>query len=115
MPEALGDPTMLPALLNMGSADTVARQFGRMFSDAVVLLEPGAWYGPIRSSYGLHFVYISQKIPARDPDLEEIRPEVAREWSVRQRREFKEQAYQELRSRYTVIVEKEPPQEPDKP
>ena len=108
-PEAVlklkGDATMLPAELPLSSANVIARYFGRPFSEALVTLETGVWTGPVRSSYGYHFVYVDERVEGRDPELDEVREGVMREWSARQRRDVKENTYAELRQRYSVIIE----------
>ena len=106
--ESLSDPTMLPKALPLYYVNDIGRLFGEDFSRQIVEIEPGAWTGPIRSGYGLHLVYVHERIAGRDPDLNEIRQQVEREWSARQRKKFKEETYRKLRERYTVIIEEAP-------
>jgi hypothetical protein len=104
-PGALGDVSMLIPGLEAASPDEIARQFGQDFTQALEGLEPGGWVGPIRSTYGAHLVRVSQRQPARQPALAEIRDAVLAEWRDRRRREAREQAYQRLRERYEIVVE----------
>ncbi|MDX1776310.1 MAG: peptidylprolyl isomerase, partial [Desulfobulbales bacterium] len=106
--ESLSDPTMLPKELPLYYVNDIGRLFGEDFSRQIVGIEPGAWTGPIRSGYGLHLVYVHERIAGRDPDLNEIRQQVEREWSAQQRKKFKEETYKKLRERYTVIIEGAP-------
>ena len=61
--------------------DQLARQFG---SEFVANLEqsdpqPGSWRGPLRSTYGLHYVWVSEVEPERDATLEEVRAQLQRD------------------------------------
>ena len=108
-PGALGDVSMLIPGLDAASLDEVAGQFGEDFSDALEGLELGGWVGPIRSPFGVHLVLVSQRQPARQPPLAEIRDTVLAEWRDQRRREAREQAYLRLRERYEVVMETEAP------
>jgi hypothetical protein len=104
-PAKLGDVSMLIAGLDGTTPDEIARQFGQDFAEAVLELEPGGWIGPIRSAFGVHLVRVSQRQPARQPALAEIRDAVLAEWRDQRRREAKEQAYRRLRERYEVVMQ----------
>jgi hypothetical protein len=97
-----GDPTMLPSsLLSAGQRD-IERTFGSEFADAILGVEVGSWQGPIRSSFGLHFVDISERTAARDPSLEEVRSAVERDFLNSRSLEINEAFYQSLLERYAV-------------
>jgi len=104
-PDQLGDVSMVIPGLDGATPDEIARQFGQDFAEALLALEPGGWVGPVRSSFGLHLVRVTQRQPARQPVLAEIRDTVLAEWRDRRRRETKEQAYQRLRERYDIVME----------
>ncbi len=108
----LGDPIMLPGDIPLSSVNTLSRQFGKEFSEAIKEIEPGTWQGPILSSYGLHFVLIHEYIAGRNPELDEVRPVVERELLAEQRTERLEQAYQALRDRYIIEIEIDTEQKP---
>jgi len=103
---ALGDPLMLPREVERTTRADVARVFGEEFADAVLKVEPGRWTGPLRSGYGLHFVFVTERQEARTPALAEVRPLVEREFlSARRTRELS-QMYERLLERYRVTMEK---------
>ncbi|MEJ2387090.1 MAG: peptidylprolyl isomerase [Chromatiaceae bacterium] len=104
-PGALGDVSMLISGFDTATPEEIARQFGQDFAEALVGLEPGGWVGPIRSAFGVHLVRVSQRQPARQPALAEIRDAVLAEWRDQRRREAREQAYQRLRERYQIVKE----------
>ena len=68
----------------------IERVFGKSFSRDLLQVDPGAWAGPVRSSYGLHLVYVRERVAARDPELSEVRQAVEREWSAKRRKEMKD-------------------------
>jgi len=106
-PGALGDVSMLIPGLDDSTPGEIARQFGEDFAEALEGLEPGGWIGPVRSAFGVHLVQVSQRQPARQPALAEIRDAVLAEWRDQRRREAREQAYQRLRERYQIVMDGE--------
>lgn len=108
----LGDPTMLPHELALSSVGEIARVFGDGFAQAIAGMEPGRWVGPVRSSYGLHLVYVRERTAARARPLAEVRDEVQREWLTARRKEVADAKYRALRAGYAVVIER-PPTEPD--
>ena len=105
----VGDSIMLPRALPLSPAGVINRQFGSDFTTQLLDLEIGTWQGPIRSGYGIHLVLIDERIEGRDPELAEIRPMVLREYELEMRKELKEKIYSNLREKYTVVIEPEPP------
>jgi hypothetical protein len=106
-PDRLGDVSMLASGLDAATPDEIARQFGRDFVAAQDRLEPGEWNGPIGSPFGMHLVRVSDRQPARQPELADVRDAVLAEWRDQRRREAKEQAYRRLRKRYEIVMEPE--------
>ena len=104
-PESYSDPNMLPKEVPLYYITDIGRLFGVDFSRQILEVKTGEWTGPVWSSYGMHLVYVRERIEGRDPELHEVRKEVEREWSAMRRREFKEQTYNKLRERYTVTIE----------
>jgi parvulin-like peptidyl-prolyl isomerase len=68
----------------------------------------GRWQGPISSSFGQHFVYISERIAGGLPPLDAVREAVRREWSNARRIEAEQKLYDSLRERYEIVVETPP-------
>jgi hypothetical protein len=101
---AWGDPLPLPAESDGLTASEAARLFGEAFSARLLELEPGRWEGPVESAYGLHAVFVRERVPGRDPELAEVRDAVAREWLADRRRQAREDSYRALRSRYEVEI-----------
>jgi len=73
---ARGAPFLLGEALPPRSREALAREFGAAFADAVASLEPGAWSGPIPSSYGVHLVWLRARAPAAPEPFEAVRGRV---------------------------------------
>jgi len=83
----------------------VARLFGKDFASKLFSLPPGGWQGPVRSGYGLHLVQISNRTTPMQPPLDAVRQKVLNEWHTQQRQIMNEQFYQNLRTRYEIVIE----------
>lgn len=104
-PDILGDSLMLPRTFELSDTSVIARFFGETFSHDIMKIKPGLWAGPVQSGYGLHLVLVSQKIEGRLPELSEVRGAVEREWSVAHKKKLKNNLYEKLREKYTIIFE----------
>jgi hypothetical protein len=104
----VGDPTLLQQRFERESDRYIASTLGRGFVQRLAGLPARGWQGPVESVYGLHLVYVEQRVAGELPALEEVRDAVLRDWSAEQRRQLNEEVYQELRQRYEVVIEPEP-------
>ncbi len=59
------DPTILPLQVARATAREVAARFGGPFARALDEAPEASWHGPIPSSYGEHFVYITGRESAQ--------------------------------------------------
>jgi hypothetical protein len=100
-----GDSLLLEPQFAQQPASEVAKQFGEPFALALSRFEPGRWQGPVESGYGVHLVYVSERVEGRLPPLAEVRDAVRREWDNARRLAANEAFYQELLERYSVTIE----------
>jgi hypothetical protein len=107
-PEALGTPTLLPLRMTHIPADLVARDFGDSFAAALESVPVGEWMGPIDSSFGAHYVRVSDRTPAAMPQLAAVRDQVVREWENERRQRARADAYAKMRGEYEVSIEAKP-------
>jgi hypothetical protein len=105
-PDSVGDSTMLEADVRPSPLWDIKKQFGDEFGKSLLELKSGEWAGPIRSAFGLHLVFVRERLGGRLPDLKEIHEAVKRDWMVDRQKELKDAAYAKIRERYTVTVEK---------
>ena len=108
----LGKPTLLPHRMTRTPADLVARDFGASFAVALEKAPIGEWAGPIDSSFGAHYVRVSDRTPAVAPPLAAVRDHVVREWENERRQRERHDAYTRMRSGYLVSIERELAAEP---
>ena len=106
-PEKLGKPTLLPYRMTLTPADLVARDFGASFAAALERVPVGEWVGPIDSSFGAHYVRVSDRTPAVAPQLTAVRDRVVREWENERRQRARNDAYTTMRDKYQVSIETE--------
>jgi hypothetical protein len=102
---ASGDPFMFGQQHENLTEHAVARLFGKDFASKLFSLPPGGWQGPVVSGYGLHLVQISNRTMASLPTLDAVREKVLNEWHAQQRQAMNEAFYQNLRTRYDVVIE----------
>lgn len=106
--DLLGDATSLPPGFTAVSGHEVEAMFGPGFATALLEIEPGRWAGPVASSYGLHLVWLSDKVPGDVAAFEEVRQRVRDDWVYDQRVSANEAVFQQLLARYEVVVEPAP-------
>jgi len=106
-PEEIGKPTLLPHRMTRTAADLVARNFGDTFAAALEEVPVGEWVGPIGSSFGAHYVRVSDRTPSVPPQLAAVRDHVVREWENERRQRARNDAYAKMRGEYQVSIETE--------
>jgi len=104
-PEELGQPTLLPHRMTRTPADLVARDFGASFAAALERVPVGEWVGPVDSSFGAHYVRVSDRTPAALAQLAAVRDHVVREWENERRQRARNDAYTKMRAEYQVSDE----------
>lgn len=100
-----GDNFMLPGYFESATELEVRKRLGGGFTESLMELEPGVWHAPVLSGFGVHLVYVFDKIQAPTPVLADVRPQVLDAWQREQVDTFNKKFYEGLKDRYTVIVE----------
>jgi hypothetical protein len=106
----LGDSIMLPSEFELAPLPVASRMFGNEFAGRLTEIEPGQWTGPVPSGYGLHLVYVRERIEGRAPELANVRDAVARDLLTSRRREQLETMYERLLERYEVVIDMPDPE-----
>lgn len=104
VPADVGDPTLLQGSMKLSPLSLVARNFGDPLAAKLTDLPENEWAGPIQSPYGLHLVRVIARVDGYDPALAEIRDVVLRKWRADKRDAFQDQAYDQLLSKYEVVL-----------
>ena len=107
-PAAIGDPFLLGEEFREMRRSDIARTFGQEFAEQLSAVAPGRWQGPIRSSFGAHFVFVDERLNGTLPQLDAVREAVRREWQNARQVEAEHKLYLTLRERYQIVVEMPP-------
>jgi hypothetical protein len=102
---AMGDPFPLTFHLTEASDRDLEKSFGTGFAAAVAGVNPGEWAGPISSSYGVHLVWVHERLPARLPSLESVRTQLLHRLREERAEERLRTNLQKLRSKYVIRID----------
>jgi len=100
-----GDAFVRGADVGPASSGDVDRIFGPGFAAAITDAPVGRWVGPVRSTYGLHLVWIREREAGGLPPLAAVRGRALHGWLVERGAQRAEERMAALRSRYDVDVE----------
>lgn len=100
----LGDELLVARSLPPLSEQDLERKLGHRFVRAVSQLPTGSWSEPVPSIYGLHVVYIHERIPARLPSLEDVRDDVRRRFLQEAADRWLDLRLAQLRSDYEIVL-----------
>ena len=101
---AFGDASLLPREVHGASPRRIDTLFGAGFAEKLFALEPGAWRGPVRSAFGLHFVWVRERSAATVPPLAAVRAQVEHGYQHDARAERVGEAVRRMRAAYDVEV-----------
>lgn len=102
-----GDMTMLANTALSLTAQDLEQRFGTAFTAEVLSAPSDEWFGPVRSGYGWHLVKVFDRIPSQIPELAEVREKVVTDLLYENRQAAVEQGFQEIASRYQVVMSDE--------
>jgi hypothetical protein len=95
-----GDPFFRGNTFEDATPAEIQRAFGQAFAESIDDLPLGQWSGPVKSSYGLHLVFVSSRTSAEAPKLDTVRDKVEQDWLQSERARLNEEALTKLRARY---------------
>ena len=100
----MGSPFLPGYRFKRQTPEQLSRHFGAAFVLNLEQAGPtaGQWVGPVRSTYGLHYVYVEALEPSRDATLEEVRPLLVRDLESRARAAALQKSIESLRQDYEV-------------
>ena len=102
-----GRASMLPPRLEGQTRDSLARDFGAGFADAVSRLAVGAWSEPLVSALGVHRVRVDARAAARIPEFDAVRARVAHDLVNERIAQARDTSYRRARARYLVKVDRD--------
>lgn len=101
----LGERYLFKASYRQKNITKLQSTFGKEFTQRLENTQVGTWFGPVKSSFGLHLVYLDEKEAGKLPELAQIRSTVVREWENQLRNNSIEHYYDELLQRFDVIIQ----------
>ncbi len=101
-----GDPFLGGSELGPASTADVARVFGRDVAAAADAALLATWVGPVRSSYGLHLIWVRERAAGRLPPLAAVRSRIVLAMLTERMRDRSTARMRGLRARYDVDVER---------
>lgn len=101
---SMSSPFLPGYTFNRQTPDQLARHFGASFVTNFEQLEPqeASWLGPVRSTYGLHLVWVAAIEPARDATLDEVRTQILRDLELQAKSKALASAIENLRKDFEV-------------
>jgi hypothetical protein len=106
--EGQGDKLPFPYYFELTDRHELDRQLGMDFAQSLEGLDIAMWSGPVRSGFGWHLVYLTEKVPTRAPEFESIVNELKRDFEYENQRRINDQVYSELRRSYEIEFDLDP-------
>jgi parvulin-like peptidyl-prolyl isomerase len=91
--------------MDLTSAAAIARNFDAGFTNVLLSVPTDQWFGPVRSQYGVHLVFVDEKAEGRSPIIEDVEVAVRSDWESTRRRELAESRYSDMREQYDVRID----------
>lgn len=102
-----GDPFVMGGRLAAQGRADLTKFFGPSFADEALATPPGAWAGPLESTYGWHLVWIEQRLDPRIPKLGEVRSRVEKSYDNASRGRHVSEFLERVRAAYTVRIDED--------
>jgi len=102
-----GDAFAAGSTFRNASASNLVKIFGDECASVIAGLEPGRWSEPIRSPFGLHLVWVSDRQDVSVPPLEAVRSQVLRAYRAERHTQYLARMLAQLHEAYEVHVERE--------
>jgi hypothetical protein len=103
-----GDRLPFPYYFETIDSQGLDRQLGMEFARSLEGLDTGIWTGPVRSGFGWHLVYLTDKIASRAPAYEDVVNELIRDFEYENQRKINDEVYGELRRNYEIEFDLDP-------
>ncbi|MEO1269700.1 MAG: peptidylprolyl isomerase [Myxococcota bacterium] len=99
-----GDPWPLPTAPDAWfTQQTLTGRFGAAFAQAAAEAPLQTWTGPVTSSFGIHLLRVKARRQAHTPAMEELRPQLRRDWRNHALEQALEVRIQALTAQYTIV------------
>jgi hypothetical protein len=102
----MGEPFARGADIGPASERDLERTLGPAFVPALAGAASGEWVGPVPSTYGLHLVWIHERVAGGAPPLEAVRSQAVHRFLRARQDERLRDRLRELRGRYDIRDER---------
>lgn len=102
---ALGDPFLFERSLSARSERDLAKVFGADFAARAFELPTGRWVGPVPSAYGMHLVWVQERLPPTPTPLSVVEREVREGVFAERGHQALQEFLETLRAKYDVRIE----------
>jgi hypothetical protein len=102
---AHGDPFPMDRVGWLAGEREIAARFGAAFAEGVARAPAGAWSEPLPSAFGLHLVWVHERLPDAAPALADVRGRVLYGLRAEQREAALASNLRALRGRYDVRID----------
>jgi hypothetical protein len=106
----LGDPFLSGHRFQRATPNQITARLGSEFEARVANAPTARWLGPIKSPFGLHLVWIEQRIDSQVPPYQQVRTQVLEAWFREETRKALQREIEAHRRQVAVeIVGEDPP------
>ena len=86
------------------SNEQLVQTLGPKLTSAIIIINDQHWHGPLQSTYGVHFVRISERHASAVADFEKIKNYLATDWVKRQTQQVVQDQINTLRQNYDIQI-----------
>ncbi len=87
------------------SYELIGRTFGKEIADAVFNADLNTWFGPLKSSAGLHYLKVLEIHAPEEVRFEEVEDYVSLDYVMKKTIESQDEKIELLRSKYNIVIE----------
>lgn len=102
---SIGNPFMGGQTFQKQTAAQIRQRFGGQLDVDVFKAKLDTWVGPVKSTFGQHFIRVTDLEEATKPELETIKPRVLQVYKDEEARTQFDNALSELMAQYEVVIE----------
>ena len=105
-PNSVGDFTVnFGRTLSRYSNRQLSSIFGPETARMVIALDDADWHGPLTSIHGVHFMRITERLPATVARFEDVKAYLAADWMAARSRAAVEEQLEIMRDDYEIIID----------
>lgn len=100
-----GDNMPYPSYFENSDENQIRRSLGKEFVDGLKKSELNTWIGPIKSGFGYHLVYITDKKEPEPIPFQQIKDRIQNDFNYQRQQEMDASLFNEIKKQYTFAVD----------